>query len=155
MGLAADVTDRIYIHALRSGAARDVVHVQMFDRIVMGIPANDLDVIRRSIGHAPMAFDAGTTNDCVGEPDTDYLLVCSRARVVHNREPEIVAGESKLEGRNTGRIPAKKVQAWDEIGSASLRFFAWRGAFPQRDLRCVRTEQVEIGHSEDATIKQR
>lgn len=118
MGIAAGVVDRVYTHTLRRGAARDIAHLHKSDRIDASELAFNPEVVRRSLGHAPAAFDAGTTDDYIGEPDIDYPLLRPRAQITHNRERQFAADGVDLAGQISDRITMEEVQEWERAKAA-------------------------------------
>lgn len=68
MGLISNVVSRVYMHATRLGAARDIAHLPKSNE-GGGITTHD---VRQALGHTMEAFRGGTTERYVGDPSIEF-----------------------------------------------------------------------------------
>lgn len=84
IGLAGGVLDRIYVHATRLGAARDMAHLP--EAALDGHGFN-VDAVRQRLGHSHWAMQSGVTEAYIGGPSLDAWKASADNPKRHHREP--------------------------------------------------------------------
>ncbi|KAK3625938.1 hypothetical protein LTR56_020153 [Elasticomyces elasticus] len=95
LGLVSGMLNRIYTHALRYGAARDLVHVPksaVADYEPMAFDSND---VREALGHSHNTYMNGTTHRYIGDPTHDYYSARAAAQAIHGNEPSFAADSNE------------------------------------------------------------
>ncbi|KAK3718658.1 hypothetical protein LTR37_004875 [Vermiconidia calcicola] len=116
MGLVAGILDRVYVHALRNGAARDEAHVPGAFGTTHAFASDD---VRKSLGHSMTSGNKGLTDRYVGESSADVYSARAAAKIVHMREPAIAAQGVNVQAIVKRPIEAAELEAFADAPGSS------------------------------------
>ena len=109
MGLTSNILKRVYVHALRSGAARDLAYLPKSNEG----SGFSTDEIRQTLGHSAATAFHGTTDEYVGGTSReDWNARAKNKSVVHRREPEF--SEVSAFEAVTAPVTREELEAWKE-----------------------------------------
>jgi hypothetical protein len=97
MGVAAGMLDRVYMHGVRLGSARDGAQLPS-----ASTPGYNTDHVRQVLGHSIASTTSGVTDRYVGGLQSDiYSLRAQHATQARGRQPKFSTTDGKIESLAT------------------------------------------------------